>query len=351
MPCFAAGWQGSSAIHRHHDFKDALQHLPLPERPEINTLFKGFESSVSQFAANAMLGVRTHNDDGTRGEYEYETYADVAAKVEAIGTGMANARLSSGATVGVYSINRPEWIYAALSIWRQGCTVVPLYDTLGATAVEYILQDAGVSLVFVAKANTTNLLGHAAGGVASLKTIVQFEAVDAADVEQAKAAGVTLVSLADFMAVNTQSAAPVKVDPESLAYIMYTSGTTGNPKGVLLTHKNILAAVTGLKFSGVELGPDDVYFRLVVELPPAFKLCFDCTLTPSNAHRVASTDDAAIFHWLIASRPFSFSSACCPAAGAASTKATSSSSQMTLPRVAPPSSLVCRVCTTASTTK
>lgn len=206
------------------------------------------------------MGIRSHNDDGTRGDYVYETYGEVSDKVDVIGTGLSNLGLTTGSTIGVYSINRPEWIYAAISAWRQGCTVVPLYDTLGATAVEYILADAKVSLAFVAKVNTANLI-EAAAKVDSVNTIVQFEAVDTAQLEAAKAAGVTLVSLADFMTVGEDKAAPVETDPESLAYIMYTSGTTGNPKGVMLSHKNILASVTGLKFAGVDLSPDDVYFR------------------------------------------------------------------------------------------
>lgn len=95
-----------------------------------------------------MLGIRSFLSDGSRGAYEFETYREVATQVNKLASALRNLKLEPNASVGIFSINRPEWIKTLLGLLQAGCICVPFYDTLGATAVSFILNDAEVSIVF-----------------------------------------------------------------------------------------------------------------------------------------------------------------------------------------------------------
>lgn len=252
--------EGHSAIHRHHDFPDRLVDVPFLDKPEIDTPYKVFENTVRLYPKNNSLGERKLLADGKRGEYVFDTYEVTNEKVAALGSAMAHLGLKHESPVGIFSINRVEWVEVLFALWRQGCTCVPLYDTLGSAAVDFILKDANVTTVFVAQDKMKNLLA-AIGSGSVVTTIVQFEAVTEEAKKTCSEKGITLVSYQDFMQSgkdNHHEATPSPAD--SLAYIMYTSGTTGNPKGVLLSNKNILASVSGLRAFGVDIVQTDVYF-------------------------------------------------------------------------------------------
>lgn len=150
-----------------------------------------------------------------------------------------------GATLGIYSINRAEWVIAENAAYSQKLTVVSLYDTLGAESVTYILSQAEISTVVCSKDKIAKLL-EVAGECKQLRTIIQMEKEgDAELIEKCKAKGVTLVSFAEIEDKGAWSAqAPVLPGLNDLCTIMYTSGTTGLPKGVLLSHGNIISEGT-----------------------------------------------------------------------------------------------------------
>ncbi len=184
---------------------------------------------------------------------------------------------------------------ALLGLWSQSLVCVPLYDTLGATSVEFILKDASVSTIFVAPDKFKHTLA-AAKAYPGLRTLVVYGDVTP-EMESAAAAasdGLVLVAYTALLLEGRTAATPPSPPaPVDLAYIMYTSGafglrararvcvcvggciyvfffsthlsswcyigTTGNPKGVMLTHKNILASASGLFRFGIEFFPTDVY--------------------------------------------------------------------------------------------
>jgi long-chain acyl-CoA synthetase len=219
-----------------------------------DTVVGCFEATAKKNGNNNFLGHREILADGTRGDYKWCNYADALEDVKAFGVGLstlcsisATAGKSGDAgqpRVGIYSINRPEVTKVILALFRQRLICCPLYDTLGPKSVEFILNQADVSVVFCERTKLKNLLE---GKGKNLKFVILFEDLTDADKDAAKTAKVKLFSLSDLKnSAAGKSAAPVSTLPADWAYIMYTSGTTGDPKGVCLSHQNMLASASGL---------------------------------------------------------------------------------------------------------
>ncbi|XP_027955493.1 long-chain-fatty-acid--CoA ligase 1 isoform X2 [Eumetopias jubatus] len=122
--------------------------------------------------------------------------------------------------------------------------IVPLYDTLGTEAITYIVNKAELSLVFVDKPEKANLLldGVENKLTPGLKTIVLMDSYGIDLLERGKRCGVEIISMKameDLGRANRQRPKPPA--PEDLAVICFTSGTTGNPKGALITHRNVVS--------------------------------------------------------------------------------------------------------------
>uniref|UniRef100_A0A803YF07 Long-chain-fatty-acid--CoA ligase n=1 Tax=Meleagris gallopavo TaxID=9103 RepID=A0A803YF07_MELGA len=126
-----------------------------------------------------------------------------------------------------------QWVIIEQSCYTYSMVVVPLYDTLGTEAITYIVNKADLSLVFCDTPEKAKLLLTAVekGETPILSTIVIMELFGTDLVERGKKCGVEVFSMREIE--------PPK--PEDLAVICFTSGTTGNPKGAMITHKNIVS--------------------------------------------------------------------------------------------------------------
>ena len=174
------------------------------------------------------------------GEYVPLTYAELDAKARQFGSGLAALGVKRGDTVGLISENRPEWAIVDLGTLAIGAVNVPVFTTLPPPQIEYIMRDSGAEWLVVSDAKQLEKSQAVRVGLPHLRLI----AMDGASDEG-------VVSLAEVMALGEQNplseeaweALDRELGPDSLATIVYTSGTTGDPKGVLLTHGNITANV------------------------------------------------------------------------------------------------------------
>ena len=183
------------------------------------------------------------------------TFAEVAKRVRDISTGLHTLGVRRGDTVGLMLVNRPEFNICDAAAMHLGATPFSIYNTCSAEQVAYLFANATNRVVIT---ELRFLETIRAAGIDSLEHVICVDGapegtLPLADVESAGAAGF------DF------EAAWRAVTPDDLVTICYTSGTTGPPKGVELTHANVLAegrAASAL----IPLGPGD---RLTSYLPHA----------------------------------------------------------------------------------
>ena len=153
-----------------------------------------------------------------------------------VSLGLIALGLKRGDKVAIISMNRPEWMLADFGIAQIGATSVPMYPSITVEDYKYIFTDAGVRAVFVADKKLFDKVNEATAGLdIPVENIFTFDKIDGARhfgelLELGKKG-----QPADLEALKTA------VEPDDLLTLIYTSGTTGSPKGVMLTHDNILS--------------------------------------------------------------------------------------------------------------
>ena len=159
--------------------------------------------------------------------------------------------------MGIYSRNREEWIITALACWRISAAEVALYDTLGKQALEHILKQTRMSSIVVEGQKVGNLYELINKGNAEyLKNIIVLDPIEEELKAQIGELGIKVYSFGDILnigekAINMEAIPP---EPETVASLLYTSGTTGDPKGVILTHRNCVAQVNNIISTGYFMG-------------------------------------------------------------------------------------------------
>nr|AAM28874.1 long chain acyl-CoA synthetase 7 [Arabidopsis thaliana] len=229
----------------------------FPDHPEIGTLHDNFVHAVETYAENKYLGTRVRSD-GTIGEYSWMTYGEAASERQAIGSGLLFHGVNQGDCVGLYFINRPEWLVVDHACAAYSFVSVPLYDTLGPDAVKFVVNHANLQAIFCVP-QTLNILLSFLAEIPSIRLIVVVGGADEHLPSLPRGTGVTIVSYQKLLSQGRSSLHPFSPPkPEDIATICYTSGTTGTPKGVVLTHGNLIANVAGSSVEA-EFFPSDVY--------------------------------------------------------------------------------------------
>ncbi|XP_059196906.1 long-chain-fatty-acid--CoA ligase 1a isoform X1 [Centropristis striata] len=204
------------------------------------TMYEVFQRGIRVSNNGPCLGSRKPNQP-----YEWLTYIEVADRAEHIGSALLHRGHSHTGDkyIGIFSQNRPEWTISELACYTYSMVAVPLYDTLGTEATGYIIDKAAISTVICDLPEKARMILDCVSGKGrTVKTIVLFEAFDGELVTRGQECGVEILSLKEFEALGAANLQkPVPPKPEDLALICFTSGTTGNPKGAMLTHGNVIS--------------------------------------------------------------------------------------------------------------
>jgi len=215
------------------------------------TLCEIFYHSVDTYRKPDHLKVKR---DGAWRDISSE---ELRRAVEEISMGLRALGVEKGDRVALLSENRPEWAYVDLATLCAAAADVPIYPNLMPAQVLYVLNDSQSKVAFASTAAQVKKLAEVRDKAPHLKHVIRFDDPPhegTMSLDELRARGREALA-ADREAVKRRAA---EVRPEDLATLIYTSGTTGDPKGVMLTHDNIVSNVHGGLAAFGDFGPSDV---------------------------------------------------------------------------------------------
>jgi long-chain acyl-CoA synthetase len=216
------------------------------------TFYDRFRECAERWPSNVALEIQHH--DGV----ESCTYAEVRHMAESLGRWLLEQGLGAGARCAILAANHPRWVVAYLGSIAAGCAAVPLDTALHADQIGKLLRDSGAALVFCDHKSLV-LAAQASEGLAVRLILTDSEAPAGDAPVAAKSPS---AKLDDIFAAGPGSFTPVEPPADSVAVLLYTSGTTADPKGVMLTHANLLGEVEAV-FSWAHLGPEDAVLGIL----------------------------------------------------------------------------------------
>jgi long-chain acyl-CoA synthetase len=191
------------------------------------------------------------------GSYRDLTWTDYRADVLACASALAEAGIQPGERVGLLGENRIEWMLTDLGILTASAVAVTPHSSLSARQVQYQMQDAGARWLFVSTTAQLEKAIQICPDLTGMKGVVVFDPAYSGKDAQAWPAFLARGRKALDRQAKELAQREAALGPNDLATIMYTSGTTGDPKGVMLTHNNILSNVVAC-LEACPLAPEDV---------------------------------------------------------------------------------------------
>lgn len=209
-----------------------------PRNSQPGTLSGLFFDAIARHDKPDALQYKVH------GAYQPISSRTLADRVRHVALGLADDGIQPGARVALFSENRPEWAIADYACVTSCLTDVPLYPNLPPEQAAYILNDSGCVAIFVSDAAQAAKIAAVRGKCPALKQVITFAP------ERHAGADLTLAELeAKGMAADSKerraayAARARDTKPDDIATLIYTSGTTGEPKGVMLSHDNLVSNV------------------------------------------------------------------------------------------------------------
>lgn len=208
---------------------------------DAKTMYEVFKRGLGVSDNGPCLGYRKPNQP-----YRWLSYKQVSDRAEYLGSCLLHKgyKPSQDYFVGIFAQNRPEWIISELACYTYSMVAVPLYDTLGAEAVIYIINKADITAVICDTPQKASVLleNVEKSLTPGLKLIILMDPFKEDLKERGEKSGVEILSFADAENIGKENfRKPVPPEPEDLGIICFTSGTTGDPKGAMLTHQNVVS--------------------------------------------------------------------------------------------------------------
>lgn len=201
-------------------------------------LFDVLTYQKSKFPKSDMLSAKVN------GVWQHNSTAEVidtvnkfSAGLHQLGVGCNDCTAEGSDKIAILSNNRPEWLYTDLATQQIGAILVPIYPTTNPLELEFILNDAQVKYVFVSDEELYKKVSNVAVNVPSIKCIYTFNKIEGAHHYT------EVLALADDASVQAVESIKQGIPNSHTATIIYTSGTTGTPKGVVLSHENLVSCV------------------------------------------------------------------------------------------------------------
>ncbi len=210
----------------------------------ISRLFEIPGHQLSKYPQNDALAYKDES------EWKTISITEFINIVNQVSCGLVQKGVQPGDKIAIVSRNRPEWMFMDYAIQQVGAISVPLYPTITVEDYQFILNDSAATMAFVENQQLHDRVAQAARPLQQSLDIFSFDQLEGIDHWSALKTDTTEDQLSHIE--NIKSA----IDPESLATIIYTSGTTGNPKGVMLSHDNILSNALAVSKIFPQEGPE-----------------------------------------------------------------------------------------------
>ncbi len=217
--------------------------------PHVATLIDLFRHAVAREKSDLL----NYKSDG---EWREVSTRELDESVRCVSMGLYALGVRAGDHVGLLSENRIEWTIADLGVLNCGAADVPIYATQAPKQVAFILKDAGVEVLFISGQAQYDRVRDVLNNCPKLRIIVSFDSIDAPTGRV-----MSFEDLFNWGRAADQSEAELyetiraSVQPDSMATLIYTSGTTGDPKGVMLTHDNLVSnALTNYRIAQMKGG-------------------------------------------------------------------------------------------------
>ena len=205
---------------------------------EPRRLFDCLQYHLERKPLEDMLAAK---ESGKWRKYSTQEVKEITDKLSAglmnLGIGCGDMTAEGRDKVAILCKNRPEWIMLDLAVQQIGAILIPVYPTINVNELEFVLNDAQVKMAFVNDEDLFLKVSSLKEKLPHFKDIYTFEHV--ANAKHWK----EVTNLGTAQLISQIKPIADKIDYEDLATIIYTSGTTGTPKGVMLSHRNILSNV------------------------------------------------------------------------------------------------------------
>ncbi|AKQ47305.1 AMP-dependent synthetase [Rufibacter radiotolerans] len=202
---------------------------------KVTRVFDLLTQQVQEFPQPDCLAAKIN------GEWVKYSTQQVIDTANTLSLALIKSGIKKDDKVALISMNRPEWVFADYGIQQTGAVSVPMYPTITVEDYRFILQDSETKLILVSTEDLYNKVKEAAEGLTGIQGIYTFDQVPGAKHWS------ELLKLAEGEDAATLEPYKAAVTPQDLLSIIYTSGTTGAPKGVMLSHNNLVSNFTAVK--------------------------------------------------------------------------------------------------------
>ena len=225
--------------------------LPKVNVRNYSTVYEMLKTSCEEYKDKTVFQRKTKN-----GDYKKITYGEFWEISDKLAKFLKSRGANSSKKIGIMAENRPEWGISYLSIMKTGATIIPVDAQMGLEDLQFVLTHSGTEILFISKNKFKNVLSKHIKKCKKLKLIILM------DETKIKNPKIFSWNGAIKKGEKVKTKPKVNIKPEKILELLYTSGTTGNPKAVMLTHKNIISDIKGVVRMEY-LSSDDVFLSLL----------------------------------------------------------------------------------------